>query len=57
MKKPRKQRERMKAADALDFVPDNIGEGAQMMMAAEMSGMDYDEFCMELVAGSESEKE
>ena len=43
----------IKATDALDLVPDNIGEGAQMAMAAEMSGMDYENFCMELVAEQE----
>ena len=43
----------MGASDALDLVPDNIGDGAQMAMGAEMSGMDYDEFCMELAADAE----
>ena len=46
----KRKRNKMKASDALDLVPDNIGEGAQMMMAAEFAGMDYDELCIELAA-------
>ncbi len=33
------------------FPPDDdVADGAALVMGAEMSGMDYDEYCMELAA-------
>jgi len=52
----RKHKRQRSASDALDLVPDNIGDGARMAMAAEMSGQDYESFCMDLAAEAEDKQ-
>ena len=48
----------MSADATLDLVDDDsIGECAQMSMAAEYSGTDYDAVCMNVVTASEARAE
>ena len=51
-----RKRKPLRTSDALDLVPENIGDGAQMAMAAEMAGQDYESFCMDLAAEAEQKQ-
>jgi hypothetical protein len=42
------KRKGLSAREALDLVPDNMGEMAQVALAAEMAGMDFNDALLEL---------